>query len=320
MAVRTIQVPGRHGSPPLTADVWYPAATRGGPRAAYGIAGVSYRSINAAAATAPVAGRRFPLVAFSHGYGGIRFQSSFLTELLASHGFVVASADHPGSTVVDEALGTVDSLQLAASHRPADLEALVEGVERVPATAASVDASKVAVVGHSLGGTAALAVGAQAPGTGPALAHPAAVVALAPASELLSDATLRADRVPTLLMAGAADQLTPPDQSVRRPLALVSGRLLASVLLDRSGHYSFSDLCRFSQVLRESSLPAALTQQVTANEDATCGAGALAPARAQALIGGYTVAFLLAHVSGDARYATPAAGLADATLTLAPPR
>ncbi len=320
MGGRTLSVPGRPGAPALTADVWYPTAASSGAKAAYGLAGVSYRSDTAYDATPPIAGRRFPLVVFSHGYGGIRFQSSFLTELLASHGFVVAAADHPGSTVVDEALGTADNLDVAASHRPADLEALAKGVEHDPATAATIDPAKVAVVGHSLGGTAALAVGGHVAGTGTALAHPSAVVALAPASEVLSDDALRADTVPTLLMVGTQDVLTPPDLSVKRPLALVPGRPLASVLLDRATHYSFTDLCRFAQVLRASSLPAALTQQVTVNEGPTCGPTALPIARAHALIGSYTVAFLLAHVAGDARYATPTSGLPDATLTVAPPR
>ena len=41
-----------------------------------------------------VAQGRFPLVVFSHGYGGLRTQSSFLTAHLASWGFVVAAPDH----------------------------------------------------------------------------------------------------------------------------------------------------------------------------------------------------------------------------------
>ena len=39
--------------------------------------------------------RKFPLIIFSHGiFKGYRFQSTFLTEELASHGFIIVSIDH----------------------------------------------------------------------------------------------------------------------------------------------------------------------------------------------------------------------------------
>ncbi|MBW1811763.1 MAG: hypothetical protein JRJ87_26475, partial [Deltaproteobacteria bacterium] len=41
----------------------------------------------------------YPLVLFSHGSYGIRWQSVFYTLHLASHGYVVVSADHTGNTV-----------------------------------------------------------------------------------------------------------------------------------------------------------------------------------------------------------------------------
>jgi len=46
---------------------------------------------------APLAqgGERFPLVHFSHGWGGFRAQSTFLMEKLASYGYVVVSTEHP---------------------------------------------------------------------------------------------------------------------------------------------------------------------------------------------------------------------------------
>ncbi|WP_159439196.1 alpha/beta hydrolase family protein [Algoriphagus halophilus] len=44
----------------------------------------------------------FPLLLFSHGFNGSRFQNSFLLPDLASHGYVVASIEHTGS-----AAGTV---------------------------------------------------------------------------------------------------------------------------------------------------------------------------------------------------------------------
>jgi predicted dienelactone hydrolase len=38
----------------------------------------------------------FPLVVYSHGSGGIRFENLALAVHLASHGYIVVAADHPG--------------------------------------------------------------------------------------------------------------------------------------------------------------------------------------------------------------------------------
>ncbi len=46
----------------------------------------------------PPAAGDFPLVIYSHGNGGLRYVSAFLTEHLASHGFVVMAPDHTGNT------------------------------------------------------------------------------------------------------------------------------------------------------------------------------------------------------------------------------
>src|SRR5215813_923894 len=46
---------------------------------------------------APVHDGRFPLVVFSHGNGGTRHQNTFWCDYLASHGYIVVSADHTGN-------------------------------------------------------------------------------------------------------------------------------------------------------------------------------------------------------------------------------
>ena len=43
----------------------------------------------------------YPLVIFSHGYTGSRLMFSYLTEQLASQGYIVVSIDHPDSTFRD---------------------------------------------------------------------------------------------------------------------------------------------------------------------------------------------------------------------------
>lgn len=93
----------------LPVQVWYPAeAVPGGAPARYIVApgefgpmspfkSVEHVTTNAVTG-APVARaeRRYPVLVYSHGAGWTRFSATFLTELLASHGYVVFSIDHPG--------------------------------------------------------------------------------------------------------------------------------------------------------------------------------------------------------------------------------
>ncbi len=51
---------------------------------------------NEAHRNAPVRDGRFPLVVFSHGNGGSRQQNTFWCDYLASHGYIIVSADHTG--------------------------------------------------------------------------------------------------------------------------------------------------------------------------------------------------------------------------------
>ena len=60
------------------------------------ITGLSYRDPRLDLTHGP-----HPVVAFSHGYISIRFQSFYMMEHLASHGFVVISPDHPTNTLFD---------------------------------------------------------------------------------------------------------------------------------------------------------------------------------------------------------------------------
>lgn len=57
---------------------------------------------NVAVRDAPMSDDRpaegWPLVVFSHGNSATRFGYTYLCEMLASHGFVVASADHTGNS------------------------------------------------------------------------------------------------------------------------------------------------------------------------------------------------------------------------------
>lgn len=104
----------------------------------------------------------FPLVLFSHGNGGLRFQNAFLCEHLASHGYIVAAPDHTGNaacTYVDGQLVAYNDAgrDQAATDRPLDIRFLIDVFQRLASGADSrflgrIDMSRIAVAGHSFGG------------------------------------------------------------------------------------------------------------------------------------------------------------------------
>jgi len=103
----------------LMVQIWYPADPSSNHLASYErlsetILATSYRSVlwTNSRKDAPVAthGGPFPVLLFNHAWAGRRTQNTFLTEDLASHGYVVASIDHtynssrvvlPGNRVID---------------------------------------------------------------------------------------------------------------------------------------------------------------------------------------------------------------------------
>ena len=124
----TLQLDDGSRSRPLVADVWYPADADavGDPSVYQFIPGIEFASESALAEVPVAADGPYPLVIYSHGSGGLRYVASFFTELLASHGFVVASVDHVGNTAVElVAGGDVDRDQIAYD-RVLDVEFLID--------------------------------------------------------------------------------------------------------------------------------------------------------------------------------------------------
>ena len=162
----------------LSVEVWYPAAAelRGrdvDPEACDRyelIPGLPLVTQDAVRDARPADGR-FPLVVFSHGYGGHRRQSTFLCTHLASHGYVVAASDHTGNTirdVLEHMLAAragrpipdfIDALLEFARHRPADASWVIDRVLDGTAgdVAGRVDRERIGIAGHSFGGWTTLA-------------------------------------------------------------------------------------------------------------------------------------------------------------------
>lgn len=117
----------------------------------------------------------FPLLLFSHGNGGMRSQSVFWCEHLASHGYIVMSPDHTGNCLITFIDGepvvfndSDDGRAIAAENRPKDLSFLIDSMDRMNKGNDSrffgkVDLEHIGVAGHSFGGFATTAVADQDP-------------------------------------------------------------------------------------------------------------------------------------------------------------
>ncbi len=154
---------------PLKIEIWYPAIIPAGrnehtiyrspmPRPAPAGQPQSFEIAGRALRDAPPAsGERFPLVIVSHGYPGSRLFLTYLTENLASKGYVVAAIDHTDSVFGEirgfqstllnrsrDQLFTMDALAALSEHPGHFLNAIL-------------DPSKAAIIGYSMGGYGALA-------------------------------------------------------------------------------------------------------------------------------------------------------------------
>lgn len=181
----------------------------------------------------------FPLVLFSHGSGGVRVQSTFLTVHLASHGYVVAAPDHVGNTLGDLLNdGSLDLQKLTQSliDRPLDLLALIEKVS----AQFSVDPTRIGTSGHSFGAVAAL----RAAGLDERIS---AVVSQAPASHLATwidvERPFESLGIPIMIQEAVLDDTVPPETNARTFLPLMRDPAYY-LSLTRGGHFTFSDLCQ----------------------------------------------------------------------------
>lgn len=309
--------PERDRHVPVT--LWYPAGASDGELARYPyVDGIEVVS-DVAVEGAPVADGRFPLIVFSHGFGGTPAQSPFLTEALASHGFVVAAPAHVGNTAFDVAAGTDVDMGQSAGDRLPDVSLVIDDVlardtDPEDLLAGHVDIDRIGVTGHSFGGFTTLAVAAEVDGE-PYEPRVDAIAALAPGSRL-SDEALRSIEVPTLLMGGTLDATTPIEPNVTRPWELIAADDLYRVDVVDAGHLAFADPCaqRDAAVGLDVADATAVVLEVSAVD--ACGPDRIDADEAHRLIARYVVAFFEVHLAGEAaydRYLTPTSGVAFAS-------
>jgi predicted dienelactone hydrolase len=156
---------------PLTLEVWYPATLRprqrelthyndvlghgaGNPERPllpFEFGGRAARDAEALNKAGP-----YPLIIVSHGYSGSRVLMTWLTENLASKGYVVVAIDHTESTHADAA-----GIASTMIHRPRDINFTLQSVAAMNRQGNSflaelVDVNRTAVIGYSMGSYGAL--------------------------------------------------------------------------------------------------------------------------------------------------------------------
>ena len=162
---------GRNAERPLHVTVWYPAYNLNlvPEKIDYSYSSLLLRPVtipgHALADAYPgYTSGPYPLVIVSHGADQNRFALNYLSEHLASHGFVVMAADHTGNATGDTQFGFpsyTDGIAASMVHRPRDIrrqiEFAAELIGKGGALPGLIDLQHIAVLGHSSGAYTALA-------------------------------------------------------------------------------------------------------------------------------------------------------------------
>ncbi len=188
----------------------------------------------------------FPLVVFSHGFGGERRQSTFLCTHLASHGYVVASMDHVGNTTADMlsgngAAGDADVIDRFIKSRPLDasfvIDAMLQGQSGL-----DIDSERIGMAGHSFGGWTTLKTlesDARIKAALP-LAPAGGMTRLDPTNVMASALNFRFKRsVPTLFIVADLDSILPLEGMLDLHARHPGPR--STVVLQNADHFHFND-------------------------------------------------------------------------------
>ncbi len=211
----------------------------------------------------PTAAAPAPVVLFSHGLGGSRYNNPYLGNHWAARGYAAVFVQHPGS---DEAVwkevpvwqrmgamrqaASAQNFLLRARDIPVVLDQLAEWNKQAGhALAGRLDPSRIGMSGHSFGAVTTQAVSGQRFGKlGAAANEPRirAAVLFSPSNPKLGTPAegFGAVKIPWLLMTGTRDVAIVGDADVKSRLAVYPALPPGSkyeLVLDGAEHSAFGD-------------------------------------------------------------------------------
>ena len=181
----------------IVTEVWYPSVSRG------------------IDTPMDLGGAPYPLVVLGHGFMGSRTLSSFLTEHLASYGYVVAAPDFPLSHFGSPSGPTaVDYL-----NQPGDISYILDRMIAFSQEAGNlfsggIDTESIGIIGHSMGGMTTILVTFDSELLDDRVD---AAIPLAPLACPFTEETFRNRSVPVLFIGGSADIFCSWDDNLKKP-------------------------------------------------------------------------------------------------------
>ncbi len=192
---------------------------------------------------ASLADGTFPIVLFSHGYSGMRLQSTFLTSHLASWGMIVVAPDHWSRDLNHVLSAPVGDRESSIQELLASLDLVTAGNDD-PASLfqGHVDTSRIIALGHSAGGGTIVGAAADDRVDG-YISMASGVVGMGGANATTTAPPTFVNK-PSFFLAGSTDAVVPPDTVTRPSFEAVPGpsRLW---IIDGVGHNGFDDFCTF---------------------------------------------------------------------------